>query len=167
VLRLGRAAFVVVLLACLAAAGSAAARSVKPRAKFAVGSASVRAAQQIARDHWGTDPCSGTVQLRWVHLDDPTINAMSSWRSYGAAYANPAANRDCRIEFNTIAEFDWPKFCTVLVHEYGHLAGRPHDERPGHLMSAIYTTPLPECESRATARRGPASRRSAPRRRAG
>ncbi|WP_407655886.1 hypothetical protein [Capillimicrobium parvum] len=55
----------------------------------------------------------------------------------------------------------------MLVHEYGHLAGRPHDDHPGHLMSPIYTTPLAECESRATARRGPGSRRSEPRRRAG
>ena len=152
---------------CVLSAAAASAGAAPPRAKSAVGSAATQAAQAIARAHWGTDPCAGEVAIRWVRMDDPTINAMSTWRSFGDAYANPAANQDCRVDFNTRAEFDWPKFCTVLVHEYGHLAGRPHDDRAGHLMSAIYTTPLSECQSTATARRGPASRRSAPPRRAG
>jgi hypothetical protein len=166
---LRRTGLLAILTACLApCAGAGIAQAAGPAGqRFVVRASTVRTAQDIARVHWGTDPCSGDVQIRWSHMADQTINALSSWRSFGSAYANPAANRDCRIDFNTTAAFDWPKFCTVLVHEYGHLAGRPHADRAGHLMSPVYSSPLPECEGRATARRAPGSRRSAPRRRAG
>jgi hypothetical protein len=142
-------------------------QAASPRGELAVGSAAMRAAVDIARAHWGVDACGGAVTVRWVRMADPTINALSSWRSFGPAYANPAANRDCSIELNTAARFDRPKLCTVLVHEYGHLAGHPHDARGGRLMSPLYTTPLPACEDAATARRAPGSRRSATRHRAG
>lgn len=167
---LRRIGLLAIVTACLApGVGAGIAQAAGPAGKrFVVRSSTMRTAQEIARAHWGTDPCSGTVKIGWSNMDDPSFNALSSWRSYGSAYANPAANHDCRIDFNTAAAFDWPKFCTVLVHEYGHLAGRPHDDRAGHLMSPVYSSPLPECEQAgATARRAPASRRSAPRRRAG
>ena len=35
-------------------------------------------------------------------------------------------NVQCRIVFNRLIAYDWARFCTVLVHEYGHLAGRAH-----------------------------------------
>jgi hypothetical protein len=46
-----------------------------------------------------------------------------------------------------------------MVHEYGHLVGRAHEERAGDLMSAVYTTPLAECQP-AAARRAKAAQRA-------
>src|SRR3712207_9307195 len=62
-------------------------------------------------------------------------NATASWRNPSDAWNNPGENFDCRIEFNATAEYDWPKFCTVMTHEVGHLSGQPHSDRPGELMS--------------------------------
>jgi hypothetical protein len=41
--------------------------------------------------------------------------------------------------------FDWAQFCTVLVHEYGHLTGHPHTADGDGVMSPIYRAPLPAC----------------------
>jgi hypothetical protein len=41
--------------------------------------------------------------------------------------------------------YSWPKFCTVLVHEYGHLTGHPHTVDGADVMSPIYRAPLPAC----------------------
>jgi hypothetical protein len=133
--------------------------AIAPEARFAVGTPAMQAAQAIAVGHWGVDPCAGAVEIAWVPLDEH-VNGISSWSVTRGAYEAPEDNRDCRIELNTEMAFDWPKFCTVLVHEYGHLAGHPHDEHPGHLMSAVYSRPLAECSPTGT-RRATGSRRLA------
>ncbi len=123
-----------------------------PAARFAVGSSALEQAERIARDHWGTDACGGSVALRWVR-QDADINALSTWTTASPdPYADPSDNRDCSIALNPAAHFDWPKLCTVIVHEYGHLTGHDHDRRPGRLMSEVYTTPLEQCAA-PTARR--------------
>src|SRR4051812_45152555 len=104
----------------------------------------MQTAQAIARAHWGLDPCGGQVALSWSALA-PMINATSTWTNPRSSYDNPDLNGDCRIEFNTGMDFDWEKFCTVVVHEYGHLAGRPHSPDPHDVMAAFYEDPLPEC----------------------
>jgi hypothetical protein len=126
----------------------------------------IATAEQIARDYWGADPCGGTVTVRWVR-QAADINALSTWSSPTTdPYGQPQDNSDCEIDLNPAATFDWPKLCTVLVHEFGHLVGHDHDPRPGHLMSELYTTPLAACTT-PTARRGAASRRLVSSRRSG
>lgn len=136
-----------------------------PAQRFAVSSAGMHAAQAVARAHWGVDPCGGELEIAWVALE-PQVNGISSWTAFGGGYGDAETNEDCRIELNTKMAFSWAKFCTVLVHEYGHLAGHDHEGRSGQLMSAVYARPLAACAARGT-RRARASLRWAPLHRAG
>ena len=146
------------LLTATAAAG--------PSARFTATSPTIAQAEQVARAYWGADPCHGSVTVRWVR-QAPDINALSTWASPTAdPYGDPQANSDCAIDLNPVAAFDWPKFCTVVVHEFGHLLGHDHDSRRGQLMSEIYTTPVASCAA-PTARRAAASRGLASVRRSG
>src|SRR3954454_21789322 len=117
-----------------------------PEQVFAAGSQQMQSAQQLAKQHWGTDPCGGNVEIVWSGLASD-INAQSSWTNPTSAYDNPSQNGDCKITFNPGAEYDWPKFCTVTVHEYGHLSGRPPDNNDEDVMSRYYVKPVPECKT--------------------
>lgn len=130
--------------AVLHPAGAAAASP--PQVAFAVGSPSMQAAQALARAHWHMDPCGGHVDLRWTVLDDD-INAVSTWSNPRSSYGDPQENSDCSIDFNTHVPFDWPMFCTVVVHEYGHLSGQPHSHDPDDVMAPIYNEPVAECDT--------------------
>jgi hypothetical protein len=133
------------LVAFLATGGTGqAADDVPASAKYAVGSAGMVTAQNIAVANWGAAPCGGSVDVSWGQ-DDPTINARSYWANPKSAYDNPELNTQCRIVFNVSMTFTWEKFCTVLVHEYGHLSGKPHTADGPDLMSPIYRAPLPAC----------------------
>ena len=137
-----------------ATAGSAVARAAAnepavavpaPDARFAVGTEAMTVARQIADQHWGTSACAGTVSVVWIVLE-PSVNATASWRNPTDAWNNAAENYDCSIEFNVDTDYDWPKFCTVLAHEIGHLVGNPHAGASGQLMSPTYSRPLQACE---------------------
>ena len=114
--------------------------------RYPVGGAAMEQARAIAVAHWGANPCGGAYTLAWSPLDMGT-NATASWRNPTDAWNNAGANFDCRIDINPQADFDFPKLCTVLTHEIGHLLGRQHDDNPDQLMSAYYTKPLPACGS--------------------
>jgi hypothetical protein len=143
--RVARTALVLAAILSCSLAGMAVAGTPSAASRFAVGSPGLTVAQNIAVAHWGWSPCAGQVSIVWKR-QSADINAMSVWSTLGVdAYADPQDNQDCQIELNPAATWDWPKLCTVVVHEYGHLSGHDHDARPGRLMSAIYTTPIPEC----------------------
>jgi hypothetical protein len=112
--------------------------------RFPVGSSAMEAAKATAAAYWGSQPCGGTYTLQWTPLDQGT-NATASWRNPTDAWANAGKNFDCRIDINPAADFDYPKLCTVLTHEIGHLLGQQHDPNPGQLMSAYYTSAIPQC----------------------
>ena len=134
-----------------ATAGSAVARAAvneevaPPETRYAVGGEAMQSAKGLAQQHWGGPACGDKVEIVWTQLEEDT-NATASWRNPSDAWNNPGENFDCRIEFNAGADYDWAKFCTVMTHEMGHLSGQPHSDRPGELMSPVYTDALPACE---------------------
>jgi hypothetical protein len=113
--------------------------------RYAVGSAGMSAAMAIGRTYWGSDACGGSVTLAWAPTDPPSINARSYWTNPVAAFGAPAQNQNCAIVFNSNASLPWPRFCTVVVHELGHLHGFPHSADPDAVMAAVLQTPLPAC----------------------
>jgi hypothetical protein len=99
-------------------------------------------AHALAVAHWGVDPCSGQVTVTWAHMG-AGINARSTWMSYDIH--NPATYSQCAISYNLDVDWDWPKLCTVIEHELGHLAGHDHVDNPHDVMSPYYVYPTPEC----------------------
>jgi hypothetical protein len=117
-----------------------------PDRRWPVGGQAMQAALGIAAQQWGGTPCGGQIALSWTPLE-PGTNATASWRNPTHAWDNPSANFDCRIELSPAADYDWRKFCTVVVHEVGHLAGRQHAGDPDDVMAAVYRAPLPACSA--------------------
>ena len=105
-------------------------------------------AHALAVAHWGVDPCAGQVTVTWAHMGSG-INARSTWMSYDIH--NPATYTQCAISYNLDVDWDWPKLCTVIEHELGHLAGHDHVNDPHDVMSPYYVYPTPECAAGATA----------------
>ena len=99
-------------------------------------------AHALAVAHWGVDPCAGQVTVTWAHMG-AGINARSTWMSYDIH--NPATYTQCAISYNLDVDWDWPKLCTVIEHELGHLAGHDHVNDPHDVMSPYYVYPTPEC----------------------
>src|SRR3954470_10392980 len=131
-----------------------------PEGVFTIGSAAEQLAVQIAKTTWNADPCGGQVTVEWGPLGSD-VNAQSSWSNPQSAYDNPELNGSCSVTFNPGADFDWPKFCTVMVHEYGHLAGKPHSPDARDVMAAYYTIPLQACIAQTPDQFKPAPARAA------
>ena len=123
--------------------------------RYPVGGAAMESARAIALAHWGANPCGGTYTLVWTPLEQYT-NATATWRNPTHAWDNAGANFDCRIDLNPQADYDFPKLCTVLTHEIGHLLGQQHDPNPDRLMSDYYTVPIPACRTAEPAGTAPA-----------
>jgi hypothetical protein len=132
-------------IAMLPAAAQAAAAVPVPAAD-----ALTTSAHALALAHWGVDPCGGEVAVTWAHMG-AGINARSQWMSVDIH--NPATYSQCSITYNLDIDWDWPKLCTVIEHELGHLAGHDHVDNPHDVMSPYYVYPTPEC----AAGGGPAS----------
>jgi hypothetical protein len=119
-------------------------------------------AHGLAVARWGGDPCGGQVTVTWAHMG-AGINARSQWMSTDVH--NPATYTQCSISYNLDVDWDWPKLCTVIEHELGHLAGHEHLDDPHDVMSPYYVYPTPECASgqaAASAAPAPATTAEAP-----
>ena len=99
-------------------------------------------AHGLAVARWGVDPCGGQVAVTWAHMG-AGINARSTWMSVDIH--NPATYSQCAISYNLDIDWDWPKLCTVIEHELGHLAGHDHVNDPHDVMSPYYVYPTAEC----------------------
>jgi hypothetical protein len=153
------------VIAALAVAGPAAAADA-PAARWPAGGSTLRAAMGLGAEHWGFAPCRGKVAVRWAALGTAT-NAQSSWANDRDPFLAPSANTDCELALSTQVEWDWPKLCTVVIHEIGHLTGHDHVDDPADIMNATYLRPAPECaatpEPAETGPPSPAATASAPR----
>jgi hypothetical protein len=99
-------------------------------------------AHSLAVARWGVEPCGGQVTVTWAHMGGG-INARSQWMSVDIH--NPATYSECSITYNLDVDWDWPKLCTVIEHELGHLAGHEHVNDSHDVMSPYYIFPSPEC----------------------
>lgn len=125
-----------------------AAHAQSPADRYPADGVAVQAAKNLSASYWadGAAPCGGRpVTVSWIS-EDGALNARASWTRYSRS-TDPAEFFDCRIAFNKGAwgEWTWPKFCTVMVHEMGHLYGHPHSD--GGVMDAYYKGPIAECET--------------------
>jgi Matrixin len=136
------AAVVAVVLAPAAVVVAGAGPS--PAQRFGVAGPAVDTAKAIAARQWGAPACHGTVTLAWTPAAS-NVNATSTWSNPVDFYARPQDNEACRIDLNPQAFYDWPKFCTVLVHELGHLSGHRHATDPADVMYPYYLRPLTAC----------------------
>jgi Matrixin len=128
----------------IAPAAAAAANDVPQR--WPVNGPAMQAARQLAIEHWSIDPCHGDVAITWGKLPGDE-NAESSWTNQFYDYGDPDRNTLCQVTFNPAQDWDWPKLCTVFVHEFGHLAGNAHSSDPNDVMFPYYVgRNLPECE---------------------
>ena len=101
-------------------------------------------AHALAVARWGVDPCGGQVTVVWAHMG-AGINARSQWMSVDLH--DPSTYSQCSITYNLDIDWDWPKLCTVIEHELGHLAGHEHVNDSHNVMSPYYVLPTPECAS--------------------
>jgi hypothetical protein len=99
-------------------------------------------AHSLAVARWGVDPCGGQVAMTWTHMG-AGINARSQWMSIDVHDASTYS--ECSITYNLDVDWDWPKLCTVVEHELGHLSGHDHVDDPHDVMSPYYVFPSPEC----------------------
>jgi hypothetical protein len=104
--------------------------------------AQMTTAHALAVARWGAEPCGGQVAMSWEHMG-AGINARSQWMSVDIHDASTYS--DCAITYNLDVDWDWPKLCTVVEHEMGHLTGHDHVNDPHDVMSPYYVYPAAEC----------------------
>lgn len=96
---------------------------------------------------WNLEPCNGAVAISWAHLP-AGVNARSAWLAEPGA--GPETYQACSVTFSYDVWWDWPKLCTVVEHELGHLAGHEHTATDSlDVMSPHYYFPSPECDTSA------------------
>jgi hypothetical protein len=126
----------------LVPAAAAAADALPPAVPVPAADALMARAHALAIARWGAEPCGGQVSVTWAHMG-AGINARSQWMSTDVH--NPATYTECSITYNIDVDWDWPKLCTVVEHELGHLDGRDHVNDPHDVMSPYYIYPTSEC----------------------
>lgn len=149
------------LAACSLLFAAAPALAADPATDLAPGTAPVLAAQEIAKTHWQANPCGGEVTLVWMALSAGT-NATSTWANPVGQYDAPGQNTTCQVAFNSSLAWDWTKFCSILVHEYGHISGHAHAQDEADIMYAYYARPVDECVAAAPAQPAVAPEIAAP-----
>jgi len=97
----------------------------------------------IARAAWPGSPCAGREQVR--------LSGDTALRAVAPAIVGPGEAPDGMAEPQTCqvwlsSAMDARTFCTVLVHEFGHLAGRDHTATPGDVMNGAGDLDYAPCD---------------------
>jgi hypothetical protein len=97
----------------------------------------------IARAAWPGSPCAGREA---VHLSgDAALRAQApAIAGPGEALNGMAEPATCEVWLSSTMTAR--TFCTVLVHELGHLAGREHTTAPGDVMNGAGDIDWPACD---------------------
>lgn len=146
-----RARLLVVIVALIgavlpagAARADAGAAADDPALLFPVDGPAIRAALDVGAARWGGTPCHHDLTLRWGALA-PSINAEARWSSLRLGSKRPDLYLACEVVLNRRVEWDWPKLCTVIVHELGHLWGEDHTADEKDIMFPSYVAPSRDC----------------------
>jgi hypothetical protein len=152
---LRRATAVLTALAVLAVAASPAAAataaapspasSADASVRYPVTGPVVQEALAVGGAYWGSAPCHGDVTPSWGDLP-PRTNAEARWGNTEGRFDHPEFNVACEVVLNRDMAWDWPKLCTVVVHELGHLLGHDHAADADDVMYAFYVHPVAPCE---------------------
>jgi hypothetical protein len=112
---------VVAVLAVSIAAGGWLVANLQPLHRAPAGLDRVVAAEAIAKAKFGSICNNQPITIRRGALP-PGRLARASWQYMADGPDDPGTYFDCVI---TLAHghFPWPRFCTVVAHEVGHLAG--------------------------------------------
>lgn len=115
------------------------------------------AAKAIAVAKWGA-PCNGEFIPVTKEVIPPFDNqdGTKSYYTAEAKYSYKSAEdllppfTQCSVVFdiNEAKGMPWEKFCTIMVHEYGHLVGVQHSKSEFSLMYYTYLFPYKKCENR-------------------
>lgn len=126
--RTGLLALLVALVTLSLAGGASAAPRIAGENQ-----AAAKGALKIAAKFWKRPVCGGDVSFAWRPLGSD-MEGRSSWSSFPGQPASQ--NIDCLVELNALRSWTWKRFCTIVVHEAGHLLGREHTARG--VMAARY-----------------------------
>lgn len=123
------------ILASLVVAGSAQAHQ-SAHMSFPVHASALRAAESAAIEYWHGDPCSGRVTVRYGHPRETVLGRpVSAWTS-ATTTSTTNVYTDCVVTLDNSQWWaseeavDFPAFCGLMVHEFGHLFG--HWDDPQH-----------------------------------
>ena len=112
----------------------------------------VKAATTAAQRYWGATPCNGRVtvvprsrMVAGMAADSDAWVTFSSPQGSNNLAAPASSYRNCRISLArwrwpnaTSMSQDWDLLCATIIHETGHLLGRPHDTRQGSIMAPVF-----------------------------
>lgn len=105
--------------------------------------AAIALALSIANHHWPDSPCRDKQIVTWVQqkeLDADHPDHEAGWISGDA----DITGRTCNVRFSTDTLDPWSMtyadFCSLAMHEYGHLAGRAHSHDKLDVMAPVVPT---------------------------
>lgn len=99
--------------------------------------------EQLAPQWWGQAACNGSYAINYVpnNPEYPGPGPGTVMVAYSESPAYNPAYTSCSITFvngnyaNADEDYaDWPTFCAVFLHEYGHLLGYQHVDTIGNIM---------------------------------